>query len=54
MTVTLDEIYHRLYDAYGPQGWWPAERPFEVIVGEILVQNTSAIKKIKDPNHYTV
>jgi endonuclease-3 related protein len=26
---------------YGPPGWWPAETPFEVIVGAILTQNTA-------------
>lgn len=26
--------------AYGPQHWWPAETPTEVIVGAILTQNT--------------
>jgi endonuclease-3 related protein len=26
---------------YGPQGWWPAESPFEVMVGAVLTQNTS-------------
>lgn len=26
---------------YGPQGWWPAEHPFEVIVGALLVQQTT-------------
>ena len=25
----------------GPQGWWPGESPLEVMVGAILVQNTS-------------
>lgn len=34
----LLEIYHRLLDRYGPQHWWPAEDPFEVIVGAILTQ----------------
>lgn len=34
--------YHRvLADKLGPQHWWPAETPFEVIVGAILTQNTS-------------
>jgi endonuclease-3 related protein len=27
--------------ACGPQGWWPAETPFEVVVGAILTQNTN-------------
>ncbi len=26
---------------YGPQHWWPAKTPFEVIVGAYLTQNTS-------------
>ena len=26
---------------YGPQGWWPAAHPFEVIVGALLVQQTT-------------
>jgi endonuclease III related protein len=34
-------IYRRLARAWGPQHWWPAETPFEVIVGAILTQNTS-------------
>jgi endonuclease-3 related protein len=34
-------IYHRLFDHYGPQNWWPAESPFEMAVGAILVQNTN-------------
>ena len=25
----------------GPQHWWPADSPFEVIIGAILTQNTS-------------
>ncbi len=31
-------IYERLFACYGPQYWWPAEGPFEVIVGAILTQ----------------
>jgi endonuclease-3 related protein len=34
-------IYNKLYKYYGPQGWWPAETPFEMMIGSILVQNTS-------------
>jgi endonuclease-3 related protein len=37
----LAKIYRRLDRAYGPQGWWPARSPFEVIVGAILTQNTA-------------
>jgi endonuclease-3 related protein len=28
-------------DFFGSQGWWPADSPFEVIVGTILTQNTA-------------
>jgi len=38
---TLTEIYTRLYKAFGPQQWWPAQTQFEVIVGAILTQNTN-------------
>jgi endonuclease III related protein len=37
----LREYFDSLLDAYGPQYWWPGKTPFEVIVGAILVQNTS-------------
>ena len=38
---SLRAIYHRLLRALGPQQWWPAKSPFEVIVGAILTQNTA-------------
>jgi endonuclease III related protein len=34
-------MYRKLARAWGRQQWWPAETPFEVIVGAILTQNTS-------------
>ncbi len=37
----LQEIYRRLYQAHGPQHWWPGEGPFEVIVGAILTQSAA-------------
>jgi len=46
-------IYKKLYRQFGPQKWWPADSPFEVIVGAILTQNTAwanvekAIKNLK-------
>ena len=39
-TVLLD-LYRRLQQSYGPQYWWPAETPFEVMVGAVLTQNTA-------------
>ena len=52
----LEEIYQRLYKAFGPQHWWPGRTPFEVIMGAILTQNTAwvnvqkAIKNLKQNN----
>jgi len=37
----LYQIYKLLYDAFGPQHWWPGETPFEIIIGAILTQNTN-------------
>ncbi len=39
----VEAIYRKLARTWGRQHWWPAETPFEVIVGAILVQNTSWI-----------
>lgn len=50
----LLDIYRRLLASYGPQGWWPAETPFEMCVGAILTQATAwrnvelAIARLKD------
>jgi endonuclease-3 related protein len=37
----LPAIYDRLLGRFGPQHWWPADEPFEVIVGAILTQSTA-------------
>ena len=50
----LDGIYRRLLRHQGAGGWWPAESPFEVCVGAILVQNTAwsnvekALRSLRD------
>jgi len=41
MKQRLRTIYKKLYACFGPQNWWPAKTPFEVIAGAILTQNTS-------------
>lgn len=38
---SLRQIYSLLKKRYGPQNWWPAKTPFEVVVGALLTQNTS-------------
>jgi len=37
----LTKIYQLLFDAFGPQHWWPGDTQFEIITGAILTQNTS-------------
>ena len=34
-------VYRKLRNHYGSRDWWPAETPFEVIIGAILTQNTN-------------
>ena len=41
MNSLLPEIYQRLYRAYGPQGWWPGDGPFDVVIGAILIQSAA-------------
>ncbi len=46
-------VFQHLLQRYGPQGWWPAETPFEVMVGAVLTQNAAwknverAIERLK-------
>lgn len=37
----LREIYELLDEHFGPLYWWPAQTPFEVVVGAVLTQNTN-------------
>jgi endonuclease-3 related protein len=52
--IILREIYQRLYQCYGPQGWWPGEGPLEVVLGAILTQAAAwrnvelALKNLKE------
>jgi endonuclease-3 related protein len=51
--AVLKDYFNILFDAHGPQHWWPGRSRFEVIVGAILTQNTSwanvesAIRKLR-------
>jgi len=38
---TLLNVYGRLLAHYGPQHWWPADSPLEVIIGAILTQSAA-------------
>lgn len=39
--LPAEDLYARLHAKWGPQHWWPAETPFEVVIGAILTQNTA-------------
>jgi endonuclease III related protein len=39
--LRLRAMYERLLQAYGPQNWWPAKTPLEVVIGAYLTQNTA-------------
>jgi len=41
MIHDLHNIYNKLLARYGDLHWWPAESPYEVIVGAVLTQNTA-------------
>ena len=35
------EIYKIFLTHFGPQGWWPGDSPFEIMIGAVLTQNTN-------------
>lgn len=41
MRYDLEAVYQALFQHYGAQGWWPADTPFEVMLGAVLTQNTA-------------
>ena len=40
-SIKLRSVFDRLLECYGPQHWWPAETPFEVMVGAVLTQSAA-------------
>lgn len=38
---TLLGVFEALLQHFGPQRWWPARTPFEMMIGAILTQNTA-------------
>jgi endonuclease-3 related protein len=40
-SATVFSVYVRLLKRFGEQKWWPAESPFEVILGAILTQRSN-------------
>lgn len=41
MSSHLSNVYSLLFNAFGPQRWWPGENRFEMMIGAMLAQNTS-------------
>jgi endonuclease-3 related protein len=39
--LEVDELLRRLDAHYSVEGWWPAESPWEIMVGAIMVQQTN-------------
>ena len=56
----LHKIFNLLLKHFGPRHWWPADAPWEMMVGAILVQNTAwtnvqkAIASLKAANALTL
>ena len=52
----LDEMYNRMFEAFGSQHWWPGDSALEIMVGAVLTQNTSwtnvesAIRNLREAN----
>jgi endonuclease III-like uncharacterized protein len=38
---SLLHLYNQLLEHFGPRHWWPADHPWEMMLGAILVQNTA-------------
>ena len=57
--AALDELFGELHAGFGPLAWWPAETPFEVIVGAVLTQNTAwanverALERLREAERMT-
>ncbi|KAB5606387.1 endonuclease III domain-containing protein [Bifidobacterium jacchi] len=37
----LETLYRFMLREMGPTGWWPADGPYEIMVGAVLIQNVS-------------
>ena len=50
--IKLETIYQKLYQTYGQQHWWPADSDLEMMIGAVLVQNTSWTNAEKALNRF--
>jgi endonuclease-3 related protein len=59
-SATLRRIYDLLFEAFGPQHWWPARTRDEMVIGAVLAQNTAwtnverAIGSLRQANRLTL
>lgn len=47
MGLIYPQIYESMLEFFGPQGWWPGDSKFEIIIGAILTQNTAWSNVVK-------
>ncbi len=38
---SVQQVFEHLLEHFGPRHWWPADTPFEMVIGAILTQNTA-------------
>jgi endonuclease-3 related protein len=51
MKITIKQLFEALLEVYSAQDWWPAESPYEVMIGAILGQNTNWLNAEKALNN---
>ncbi len=57
---TLMDMYHSMFNYFGPQKWWPGESVLEIMIGAVLTQNTNwknvekAITNLKQRNMLSI
>ncbi|WJP98124.1 endonuclease III domain-containing protein [Macrococcus bovicus] len=56
--ISSRELFELMYEEMGPQGWWPADDEIEMMIGAVLVQNTSwtnvekSLLRLKDATQF--
>lgn len=47
MGLIYPDFYRKLFEHFGPQGWWPGDTKIEIVIGAILTQNTAWSNVVK-------
>lgn len=56
--MTFREVFDQLRERFTAQDWWPADGPFEIVIGTVLTQNTAwgnverALANLKAPTAF--